>query len=50
MRNHTILVLANPAEPQLSLLKQLSEAKTVVGDSTELFAEEAFEASVLFNW
>jgi phosphoglycerate dehydrogenase-like enzyme len=50
MRNHTILVLANPAEPQLSLLKQLSGAKTVVGDSTELFAEEAFEASVLFNW
>ena len=50
MRNHTILVLANPAEPQLSLLQQLSGAKTVVGNSTELFSQEAFDASVLFNW
>jgi phosphoglycerate dehydrogenase-like enzyme len=50
MRNHTILVLAHPAEPQLSLLKQLSLAKTVVGDSAEQFEEHAFEASVLFNW
>jgi phosphoglycerate dehydrogenase-like enzyme len=45
-----ILVLANPAEPQLSLLKQLSGAKTVVGNSAELFEEGALEASVLFNW
>jgi phosphoglycerate dehydrogenase-like enzyme len=50
MRNHTILVLANPAEPQLSLLKQLSGAKTVVGNSVQLFEEEALGASVLFNW
>src|ERR1700721_1161519 len=50
MRNHTILVLAHPAEPQLSLLKQLSGARTVVGDSTELFVQEDFDASVLFNW
>ncbi len=50
MRNDTILVLANPAEPQLSLLKQLSGARIVVGNSAELFEEDAFDASVLFNW
>jgi phosphoglycerate dehydrogenase-like enzyme len=50
MRNHTVLVLANPAEPQLSMLKQLAGARIVIGDSAELFAGTAFDASVLFNW
>ncbi len=50
MGNDTILVLANPAEPQLSLLKQLSGARIVVGNSAELFEEDALDASVLFNW
>jgi phosphoglycerate dehydrogenase-like enzyme len=50
MRRHTILVLANPAEPQLSMLKQLARVNLVVGNSAELFERDAFDASVLFNW
>jgi phosphoglycerate dehydrogenase-like enzyme len=50
MRRHTILVLANPAEPQLSMLKQLAGVNLVVGNSAELFERDAFDASVLFNW
>jgi phosphoglycerate dehydrogenase-like enzyme len=51
MSNDTILVLGDPAEAQLGLLKKsLGGAKTIVGDSAEAFAGEAAEADVLFHW
>jgi len=51
MRTDTILVLADPAEPQLAMLeKQLAGVKTVAGDSVEAFEHAAADASVLFNW
>ena len=51
MRNDTILVLANPTEPQIALLRQqLVDANIVVGDSAEVFAKDSAKANVLFNW
>jgi len=51
MGNDTILVLADPAEPQLAMLQmQLAGAKTVAGNSAEAFEHAAADASVLFNW
>jgi phosphoglycerate dehydrogenase-like enzyme len=51
MSNETILVLADPAEPQIALLKKsLAGVEIVVGNSAELFAPVAARASVLFNW
>jgi phosphoglycerate dehydrogenase-like enzyme len=51
MRNDTILVLANPGEPQLAMLKQqLAEVRIIVGNSAEAFEQEAANAKVLFNW
>lgn len=51
MRNDTILVLANPGEPQLAMLRQqLTEVRIIVGNSAEAFEEEAANAKVLFNW
>lgn len=50
MRTDTILVLADPAEPQLAMLMQLVGVKTVAGDSVEAFEHAAADASVLFNW
>ncbi len=50
MRNHTILVLAHPDEPELSILKQIGDVRFVVGESAELFERAALDASVLFNW
>jgi len=51
MRNDTILVLANPDEPQLAMLtQQLGEVRIIVGDSAEAFEQEAANANVLFNW
>ena len=51
MRNDTILVLANPGEPQLAMLRQqLTEVRIIVGNSAEAFEQEAANAKVLFNW
>ena len=51
MRNDTILVLANPAEPQLPMLReQFEEVNIVVGQSAEVFARDAARATVLLNW
>lgn len=51
MRNDTILVLANPGEPQLAMLRQqLAEVRIIIGNSAEAFEQEAANAKVLFNW
>lgn len=51
MKNNTILVLADPAEPQLTMLKELrGEAKTIVANSAESFNRAAANATVIFNW
>jgi phosphoglycerate dehydrogenase-like enzyme len=51
MGNDTILVLADPAEPQLTMLeKQLAGVKIIAGNSVEAFEQAAAHASVLFTW
>jgi len=51
MENHTVLVLANPPEPQLAMLEQLPpETNLAVGDSAAAFERTAPEATVIFNW
>jgi len=51
MKTHTILVLADPNEPQLKMLGELqSSADIVVGNSRSAFEKAAPVASVLFNW
>ena len=51
MEHNTILVLANPTEPQLGMLEQLPpETGIAVGNSVEAFERAAPEANVIFNW
>lgn len=51
MKNDTILVLADPSEPQIAILEdRLSGVDIVVGESAEAFEKAASGASVLFNW
>ena len=51
MDNITVLVLANPADPQLKSLASLPEQTSIaVGDTAEAFARTAAQADVLFNW
>src|ERR1035438_5872463 len=51
MDNITVLVLANPADPQLKQLASLPEETSVaVGLVPEAFARAAARAVVLFNW
>jgi phosphoglycerate dehydrogenase-like enzyme len=51
MRNDTILVLANPGEPQLAILNErLAQARTIIGNAAEAFEGDALHATVLFNW
>lgn len=51
MGTHTVLVLADPTEPQLAMLEQLpAETGIAVGNSAEAFARAAGEAGVIFNW
>ena len=51
MKNDTILVLADPSEPQIAILEdRLSGVDIVVGKSAEAFEKAASGASVLFNW
>jgi phosphoglycerate dehydrogenase-like enzyme len=51
MDNITVLVLANPADPQLKKLASLPEETSIaVGDAAQAFARTAAQAGVLFNW
>ncbi len=51
MKNDTIIVLADPAEPQLARLREsLPEVKIIVGNSVDVFKQGAAEARALFNW
>ncbi len=51
MDNNTVLVLANPTEPQLAMLDELpAETTLAVGDKLEAFERAAPEANVIFNW
>ena len=51
MDNNTVLVLANPTEPQLAMLEALPpDTRIAVGDTAEAFTRAAGEAAVLFNW
>jgi phosphoglycerate dehydrogenase-like enzyme len=51
MKACTILVLADPAEPQLAILRGLPpDTAVVVGNSVEDFATAARDASVILNW
>jgi len=50
MKN-TILVLADPNEPQLAVLENLrAEANIITGNSVEAFGPAARDATVIFNW
>jgi phosphoglycerate dehydrogenase-like enzyme len=47
----TVLVLADPAEPQLAMLDQLPpETGIVIGNSPEVFQRAAPDAAIIFNW
>ena len=47
----TVVVLANPNEPQLAMLEALPPETTIaVGNSAEAFQRAAPEASIIFNW
>ena len=51
MSNDTILVLANPGEPQLAMLEQkLRGVRIIIGNVFEVFEQDATNANVLFNW
>jgi phosphoglycerate dehydrogenase-like enzyme len=51
MDNITVIVLANPNEPQLAMLEALPpETGIVVGNNPEAFERAAREASIIFNW
>jgi phosphoglycerate dehydrogenase-like enzyme len=51
MSHDTVLVLADPAEPQLKLLAQLpDEISIAVGQSAEAFERAAPDATVIFSW
>ena len=47
----TVVVLADPTEPQLAMLEALPpDAGIAVGNKAEAFERAAPEASVIFNW
>lgn len=51
MGNDTVLVLADPSEPQIAMLKKpLAGAEFIVADSADAFEHAAPRAAVLFNW
>jgi phosphoglycerate dehydrogenase-like enzyme len=51
MSNYTILVLADPTEPQLAMLEQLPpETGIAVGNTVEAFERAAPSANIIFNW
>jgi phosphoglycerate dehydrogenase-like enzyme len=51
MDNNTVLVLANPTEPQLAMLEQLPPNTGIaVGNALEAFEGAAPTANVIYNW
>jgi phosphoglycerate dehydrogenase-like enzyme len=51
MDNDTLVVLADPAEPQLRKLDELPRDTSIaVGDSVDAFQRAAPEATVIFSW
>jgi phosphoglycerate dehydrogenase-like enzyme len=51
MDDNTVLVLADPADPQLAMLADLPEKTGIaVGNSPEAFERAAPDATVIFNW
>jgi phosphoglycerate dehydrogenase-like enzyme len=51
MKDNTVLVLADPNEPQLAMLEEMSNsAEVVIGNSPAAFEKPAASASVLLNW
>lgn len=51
IKNNTVVVLAEPSEPQLAMLEQLrEEAKIVVMNSAEHLQPHAADTTVIFNW
>ena len=51
MDDSTVLVLADPTDPLLAMLKALPEnTRIAVGDRVEAFANAAPEADVILNW
>jgi phosphoglycerate dehydrogenase-like enzyme len=51
MKKSSILVLAAPDEPQLSMLNELREtASVLIGDSVQAFEKATASADVIFNW
>lgn len=51
MDNTTVLVLADPADPQLALLEQLPNSTSLaVGRHLDAFERAAADADVIFNW
>jgi len=47
----TLLVLANPAEPQMAMLNELREAAAIaIGDTPAACASAASQAQVILNW
>jgi phosphoglycerate dehydrogenase-like enzyme len=51
MENNTVLVLANPTEPQLAMLDRLPPKTNIaVGNALEAFGRTAPDANVIYNW
>jgi phosphoglycerate dehydrogenase-like enzyme len=51
MDDNTVLVLADPADPQLAMLADLPEKTGIaVGNSPEAFERAASDATAIFNW
>jgi phosphoglycerate dehydrogenase-like enzyme len=51
MDDNTVLVLADPADPQLAMLADLPEKTGIaVGNSPEAFERAAPDATAIFNW
>jgi phosphoglycerate dehydrogenase-like enzyme len=51
MEHHTVLVLADPTEPQLAMLEALPEGTGIaVGNRPEAFSRAAEEATAILHW
>src|SRR5437870_309331 len=51
MEHNTVLVLADPREPQLAMLEALPVEITIAaGNAVEAFERTAPEATVIFSW
>jgi len=51
MDNSTVMVLANPTEPQLAMLEELPEDTGIAaGNSPDAFRRSAPDADIIFSW